>query len=103
VTSPPAKPGVVSDTGPVNYLLQIEHIVLLPQLVGRVWAPQAVVTELTDRAAPDLVRRWMAHVPDWFLVQEPSSPLGPMAGGAGERAAIALARENIVRIAAPHG
>ncbi len=89
----PTKPGVVSDTGPVNYLLQIEQIELLPQLVGRVWAPTAVVAELTDRAAPERVRRWIAHAPDWFLVQEPSSPLEPRTGGAGERAAIVLARE----------
>jgi len=92
VTSFPITPGAVSDTGPVNYLLQIGQIELLPQLLGRVWVPRAVIVELTDRAAPDHVRSWVAQAPDWFLVTEPSLPLG-LAGGAGEQAAIALARE----------
>jgi len=92
VTPSPITPGAVSDTGPVHYLLQIGQIELLPRLLGRVWAPGAAIVELTDQAAPHHVRSWVAQAPDWFLVTEPSSSLGP-AGGAGERAAIALARE----------
>ena len=85
--------GAVSDTGPVNYLLQIGHVELLQKLFGRVWVPKAVVAELTDQGAPDLVRDWVECPPAWFAVAELSSRPLQASGGAGERAAIALASE----------
>ncbi|MET0623606.1 MAG: hypothetical protein ABW250_11550 [Pyrinomonadaceae bacterium] len=39
-------PEVISDTSPLQYLHQLGLLDLLPQLVGRVVVPQAVVDEL---------------------------------------------------------
>jgi predicted nucleic acid-binding protein len=57
---------VVADTGPVNYLVLIGAIDLLPKLFGEVHAPQTVFDELTDRETPPLVRAWVTQAPDWL-------------------------------------
>jgi predicted nucleic acid-binding protein len=43
---------VVADTGPLNYLVLIEAVELLPKLFERVFAPEAVRLELLDQDAP---------------------------------------------------
>jgi predicted nucleic acid-binding protein len=60
---------VVADTGPLNYLVLIGDIELLPKLFGRVLAPQAVCDELADRDAPAAVRAWAAQRPAWLEVR----------------------------------
>ena len=85
---------VVSDTGPVNYLVLIGHIDILPALFEKVFIPFAVQEELKDSAAPVEVRRWIAHPPAWLEVRElPTHSfddfLIPL--GEGERDAIRLA------------
>jgi predicted nucleic acid-binding protein len=54
---------VVADTSPIFYLLSTGNIDLLPQLFGKVWAPDAVYKELVHPAAPVLVREWAAGPP----------------------------------------
>ena len=83
---------VVSDTSPLNYLLLIEAINLLPQLYGSVIIPEAVRRELTTAAAPEQVRRWAGTLPDWITVRPPSVVL-PFLLDAGEKEAISLALE----------
>lgn len=85
---------VVADTAPLNYLVLIGHVGLLPALFERVFVPGAVSDELHHIQAPDAVREWIAHPPAWIEVV--ASPLG--AGDPelerlddGERAAIELA------------
>jgi predicted nucleic acid-binding protein len=56
---------VVSDTSPINYLLQIDGIGILPDLYGRIVVPNAVIAELGDAESPDVVRNWAARPPDW--------------------------------------
>jgi hypothetical protein len=51
---------IIADTGPINYLVLIGHIDLLPTLFERVILPSAVQAELTDADAPPLVRSWIA-------------------------------------------
>jgi predicted nucleic acid-binding protein len=51
---------VVSDTSPLNYLILIEQINLLPQLYNRVLIPRSVFDELNASETPDLVRTWSA-------------------------------------------
>ncbi len=48
---------VVSDTSPINYLVLIGQINVLPTLYGRVLIPQSVYEELgaLDWACPDLM------------------------------------------------
>lgn len=43
---------VVADTGPVNYLIQIGHIDLLPRMFQRVVLPVAVQAELSNPLPP---------------------------------------------------
>lgn len=85
---------VVSDTGPIHYLLLIEREFLLPKLFNAVILPQAVIDELTAAGTPQLVQRWVNALPDWVNVMNPTLIGDAMDGrGRGERAAIALAKE----------
>jgi predicted nucleic acid-binding protein len=43
---------VIADTGPVNYLILIGRIDLIPRLFQKVILPTAVQDELIDIAAP---------------------------------------------------
>ncbi len=87
---------VIADTGPVNYLLLIGHINILPALFEKVILPSAVRDELSDPDTPLSVRDWMADPPSWVEVRHTMSPLvdaslGEL--GAGETEAITLATE----------
>jgi len=84
---------VVSDSTPLHYLVLIGEIDLLRELYGTVVVPAAVVEELSALQAPVEVRRWVADAPAWvtFAVPQPNVVLSH-ALGAGESAAIALAR-----------
>jgi predicted nucleic acid-binding protein len=59
---------VVSNTSPLNYLILIEQINLLPQLYTRVLIPGSVLAELNAPETPDLFRTWRASLPDWLEV-----------------------------------
>lgn len=59
---------VVSDTSPLNYLILIEQIDLLPQLYRRVLIPGSVLQELNAPETPELVRTWLTGPPDWLEV-----------------------------------
>lgn len=83
---------VVSDTTPLNYLILIGQIDLLPHLYGQVIVPTAVAHELQHLRAPATVRAWMGSPPAWLeirdvdVAEEPGTLLD-----AGELAALALA------------
>lgn len=85
---------VVSDTSPLNVLVRIEHVELLPQLFGRVLIPPAVAAELSHLRTPEVVRVWLAGRPDWLGVQAPLR-IDPTLGfdDPGESEAISLALE----------
>ena len=59
---------VIADTGPINYLIQIGHIELLPRMFERAVLPGAVQIELSNPAAPPLVLRWIANPPVWLEI-----------------------------------
>jgi len=61
-------PAVVCDTGPLNYLILIEAVDLLPRLFSPVSIPAAVKNELLHPKAPAAVRDWVAHSPSWLSV-----------------------------------
>ena len=84
---------VVADTSPINYLLLIGHIDILPALFEKVILPAAVWDELRHPKAPVAVRSWVGEPPSWVEIR-------PGTGGhdsslaaldAGEEAAILLA------------
>jgi predicted nucleic acid-binding protein len=83
---------VVSDTGPLNYLLLIDRIEFLPEFYELVAIPSAVIEELTRKASPQVVRVWVSNLPEWTRVFPSEIPLQP-ARDEGEGAAIVLAKQ----------
>jgi len=82
---------IVSDTGPLAYLVAIGIVDCLPTLYGQVLIPPSVLEELRHASSPASV--WAKKLPDWISAVAPTSipeglPLDP-----GERDAIALALE----------
>jgi|ERR1051325_893956 predicted nucleic acid-binding protein len=59
---------VVADTGPLNYLILIEAVDVLPRLFSPVSIPPGVRDELSHPKAPTPVRSWMSHPPTWLSV-----------------------------------
>jgi len=87
---------VIADTSPINYLLLIGEIAILPVLYGQVLVPPEVLAELSDADAPPVVSHWVRMPPDWLQVRQVRTShddpalhqLDP-----GERAAIRLAEQ----------
>ena len=84
---------VVSDTTPLNYLILIDPADVLPKLFGQVYAPSAVLKELSHARSPELVRTWASGPPAWLIVRDPTHIDPSLRLGPGEAAAIALAQE----------
>lgn len=86
---------VVADTSPLNYLVLIGHVEVLPYFYQRILVPPSVWEELQDANTPEMVRAWMAQHPAWLerhpLNSPPDSSLNFL--DRGEREAIALALE----------
>lgn len=85
---------VVADSGPLHYLILLEHIELLRRFYGQVLVPEPVADELSAAAAPAVVREWMRKPPTWVEVRPvPSDAVSMITDDLdlGERAAIALA------------
>lgn len=60
---------VISDTSPINYLVLVEAIHLLPDMFGEIVIPLAVHHELSHQDAPKKVRYWISTHPPWLSVQ----------------------------------
>jgi len=86
---------VIADTSPINYLVEIGEVEVLPALYGRVFVPPSVCAELQRARASERVRTWIAQPPPWLEVRTPNrSPDAQLAHlDAGERDAILLAEE----------
>ncbi len=82
---------VVSDTGPLNYLVLIGEDNILPHLYGQLSIPSAVADELSRPAAPAAVRQWIGRAPDWLEIHSVDSTPGPPDLHPGERETISLA------------
>jgi len=85
---------VVADTGPLHYLILLDHVELLHRFYGQVVVPDAVAIELSSPSAPSPVRDWMARAPPWLsVVPVESDRVRAITDDLdlGERAAIALA------------
>ena len=82
----------VADTSPLNYLVLIGEVDVLPRLFARVLIPDVVAGELRDPDAPLPVLEWVAHPPSWIeICPTPVSPERFERLDEGERAAILLA------------
>ncbi|CAN5549259.1 hypothetical protein BH11ARM2_BH11ARM2_15790 [soil metagenome] len=84
---------VVSDTGPIHYLLLLGVERLLPDLFREVLVPPAVLRELPAANAPEIVKRWAERPPEWLLVDAPKEVLALFRLDPGETEAISLAKE----------
>jgi predicted nucleic acid-binding protein len=86
---------VVADTSPLNYLVLIDEVDLLPALFGRVLLPQAVLQELQHPKTSLKVREWATRLPQWLEVRKVASVAHAalMELDIGEREAIQLALE----------
>jgi len=84
---------VVCDTSPVNYLVLIDEIDLLPQLFMTVVLPAAVLAELQHPRTPPRVASWARELPPWVRVISPAGPVGDVGLGRGEAEAIAVATQ----------
>ena len=82
---------VVSDSGPLAYLVQIGVANYLSVLCGKVIIPPTVHTELCHQRSP--VAAWASNPPEWLRIVAPQSGPLALALDAGEREAIALAFE----------
>jgi predicted nucleic acid-binding protein len=85
---------VVSDASPLNVLIRISLVELLPVLYERVMIPQAVASEMGDPAAPQAVREFIRTSPAWLDIREPDTLLSIIGLDRGEQAAISLACQN---------
>jgi predicted nucleic acid-binding protein len=84
---------VVSDASPINYLLAIDCIALLPHLFDRVIVPKTVAAELQATGAPPKNLSWIAHMPGWAEIRAASHIDTSLGLDAGESEAIVLAKE----------
>jgi predicted nucleic acid-binding protein len=86
---------IVADTGPLNYLVLIQAIEILPNLYRSVSIPPAVLGELSHASTPDVVRAWISEPPAWLRVVGLKESVDPSLSAldAGEREAISLASE----------
>src|SRR5437016_4785963 len=88
---------VIADTSPINYLIRIGEIEVLPKLYGRILVPASVCDELKASRAPEAVRLWVGQPPAWVEVcattRTPDLALLKADLEIGERDAILLAQE----------
>ena len=86
---------VVADTSPINYLVLIDAVGVLPELYENIIVPNAVFEELQAAETPEKVREFVKVLPVWFAVKQAAvlldSELSEL--DAGEREAIALVEE----------
>ena len=84
---------VVADSGPLHFLILLEHIELLRRFYGQVLLPEPVANELSAAGAPEVVRE-ITKPPTWVDVRPvPIDDVSMITDDLdlGERAAIALA------------
>jgi len=86
---------VVADASPLNYLVLIDQIGLLPVLYQKALIPEAVLAELQRPRAPKSVGLWAATPPTWLevCVVHGVPDEGLVGLDPGERDAILLALE----------
>jgi predicted nucleic acid-binding protein len=84
---------VVSDTGPLRYLVEVEVVQVLPQLYGDVLTTPQVLNELRLEHFPDVVRQWAEEPPRWLKVEAPKAITFLDRLDDGEASALSLARE----------
>ena len=86
---------VIADASPINYLILIQEIDVLPRMYGQIIIPESVCEELSRLLAPESVRLWVSRPPAWLDIRRPTAAPDPELSklDVGERDAILLAEE----------
>lgn len=84
---------VISDSTPLNILVRIDLIDLLPKLFGKIIIPPAVARELSHPNAPKTCREWIGRPPEWLETVAPCRVDRAVSPDPGECEAICLAME----------
>ena len=98
---------VVADATPLQYLILIAVVQVLPRLFEKIHVPIEVREELSCEATPPIVRTWMEQPPQWLevlaapVVASQDSSLQAL--DSGERAAIVLAESISADLLLAHG
>ena len=61
---------VVADTSPINYLVLIDAVSVLPELYENIIVPHAVFAELQTAETPEKVRAFVKALPSWLEVKQ---------------------------------
>src|SRR5215470_14860244 len=91
---------IVADTAPLNYLVLIEAVGILPRLFASVLIPAAVKKELSHGNAPAAVSTWIANPPSWLKVVNLKTSVAAVLSylDGGEAEAIALEQPGTLRL-----
>jgi predicted nucleic acid-binding protein len=84
---------IVSDTGPLRYLVEVDAIHTLPQLYTNLMTTPQVIEELRLQHFPEVVQRWALSPPAWLQIDSPRTVEFLDRLDAGEASALSLARE----------
>ena len=83
----------VADTSPLNYLVLIDRIRILPRLFEHVIVPAGVIGELQHPRSPPRVAAWAAHPPEWVNVVHVSTSRSWGGLGQGETEVLAFSEQ----------
>ena len=84
---------VVADSSPLNVLVVLGYVEILPKLFHTVVIPTQVANELSHCRTPIAVRGFIASPPSWLQIRVPQNIERIPILDPGEEAAISLARE----------
>jgi len=84
---------IVSDTGPLRYLIETRAIDALPRLYGTILTTSTVVDELQMPHFPAAVQQWAQNTPAWLKIERPQHLDFLDRLDAGEASALSLAVE----------
>ena len=86
---------VISDTGPLRYLIELGIIDVLPELYGSasLWTTPAVIHEMSLPHFPGSVQTWAKSPPSWLQIEPPQVLRFLDQLHDGEASAISLAAE----------
>jgi predicted nucleic acid-binding protein len=82
---------VVCDTSPLNYLVLIGEIAVLPRLFAEVILTPGVLAELRHPRTPAVVAAWSCDLPPWIRLGAPHGAFDALGLGLGEAEVIAVA------------
>lgn len=86
---------VVSDTTPLHYLILLDRVNLLPEILGEIVIPTIVCQEMQAEKTPLKIKEFIAKRPEWLRIMPTTGiiDIELIEIDAGEREAILLAEE----------